>query len=313
MKSKNLLTFFATAGMIFFLVLPMSAMSDESDDCENLGGELESNMRFAPPVPLTKLGKIDFEIIIKNGLSLGWFDQKKNIVITPYFSDSQFSDIQFPDFQELLKENGLSKIDYCMSEKIISLSSRMSDSKSNSEAEMTSYYCLTKKGVVLIKNDAKSSLNFSPFLKKGTTGTMVGLSERTKRKNRCHRYPRIIFFESSSPSSKELFSKENSIRQLYYMENYPVIVDIPGLFLFIKTMTIEKTPSSYEVYLVLPTGNAKRLSLEITSQTGRRETNVSNSDSYKPFKVTVLLEEEAIFEVLVDGTKERNFSEVILK
>jgi hypothetical protein len=302
MKSKNLLTFFATAGMIFFLVLPMSAMSDESDDCtQNLDKQLNEvapkYTGFAPPVPLTKLGEINFEIIINKLLSL-WAD-RRNIVIEKFPASS------YPSFQ--LKQNGLSKIDYCTSKEEIIFTSRMSES--DNEVKMTSYYCLTKKGVVLIANDAKSSVDFPPFLKKGTTGTMVGLSERTKRKNRCHRYPRIIFFESSSPPPG-LFLKEHSIRQLYYLENYPVIVDIPGLFLFIKTMTIEKIPSSYEVYLVLPTGNAKRLSLRITRQT---EIKASDYKPFQPFNVTVFLEEEAIFEVLVDGTAQRNFNKVILK
>jgi hypothetical protein len=206
-----------------------------------------------------------------------------------------------------LEENRLSKVDYCDQEQEIYLHSTATKGR-QTVWETVSLYCLTDQGITLVAKIDDLKIDWENLLKRGMTGTVLGLPKHSSRLKRSHRYPEVVFFgianwKSFGLGNPPFFSKKNKLKRLSFVENRPLVVDPFGLVLLIKTMKIEKNNLSRKIRMVI-NRKVEPMLLQITFQ--KKEGFMH----YNPFVVKVSYEGEELVEVKVDGNEGRNLSRI---
>ena len=292
MKRKRLLIFSVMAGMI----IASHAAADAFYQNEAA--------TVAPPVSLEQLKGEEI-----------YNSQKSNMLVNKFFIEITFDFFKIvikgmkdPDrsfnlnrISSYFEKNSLFLLDYCDQEQEFFLSSTATQNE-QTVVETFSLYCLTDQGTSLVAKIDDLNIDWKNLLKRGLTGTLLGLPEHSSRLDRSLRYPEIVFFGGKN-GKLDLFSEKNKLKRLSFLENYPLVVDPFGLVLLIKTMKIEQNNLSHKIHLVI---NRKVKPMWLDIKLLEKE----SSTAYHPFVITVFDKKQKLVEVKVDGNEGRNLSHI---
>jgi len=270
--------------------------------------------QVAPPVNLTELKNRN--IYEQTGGFSSFFGSL--VINTKPLSQNRKKNIL-----KLLGDNKLETEDYCKKDQIeILLSSTVTarsklshlSGKPKVHWEMLSLYCLTGKGVTLIASEEIQTdweKQQGKFIWQEQHLSVVGLSQRSKRRPRHNRYPKIVAYGSAKSRNPLLsiqdsaFLKDKSsypIEKSSSLEYQPLIIDPFGLSLLIKTMKIERDNERHNIHVIVD-GKVRVMSLKIDFLEKRKEMN------YSPFTVEILYKSrQPLMEVEVGGYKGRPFT-----